>query len=294
MLSKRFARIVEECLHRLDRGENLPDVLAGYPADAEQLTPLLLVAMASRSMVLPAPSQAAQRLGANQMLAEMDQVGTSIISTGTPLQLRIKNWATRLVNAKRALRLIQPASNYRLAMITMLVIFGSGYFFLSASASPGDFFSAFSSDFQRVLAIFNQSFDGFPIADPASLNQSIKINGNQKLPEGVSGNEKIVLPPSGEEDEPSGYVYVDPYQERHHFQWTDPQDEGESSVNKDAEKDARKAEHEADKAAREAEREADKEERDAEKSLRQEELEDKLAQIQAAIEAKKDQKDQDK
>jgi len=126
MMGKRFARIVEECLHRLDRGENLPDVLADYPAEAEHLKPLLLVAMASRSMALPVPSQIAQHLGRCQMQAEMDQMGSASDLTGDPFHYRAKRWTTRLVNTLRARGLIRPTPSYRLAMIALLVIFGSG------------------------------------------------------------------------------------------------------------------------------------------------------------------------
>lgn len=154
MMGKRFARIVEECLHRLDRGENLPDVLADYPADAEHLKPLLLVAMATRSMALPLPSQTALRQGRRQMLAEMDQVGSGSASTA-PIQYRVKRWTTRLVNALRARGLFRPSPSYRLAMIALLVIFGSGWFVLYASASPGDFLTVFAADIQAVLDIFD-------------------------------------------------------------------------------------------------------------------------------------------
>lgn len=155
MLGKRFARIVEECLHRLDRGENLPDVLADFPAEAEQLKPLLLVAMASRSMAFPTPSQTARRLGKNQMLLEMDQVASPGIGTGRTLVSTVKGWTTRLINTRRAQLLIQPAPSYRLAIVALLLVFGSGLFFYSASASPGDLFNSIIFDFQQILGFMN-------------------------------------------------------------------------------------------------------------------------------------------
>lgn len=160
MLGKRFARIVEECLHRLDRGEDLPDVLADYPAEAEQLKPLLLIAMASRSISLPVPSQTAHSLARDQMLAEMDQASTARIFPGSSLYVRLKGWAAGLIHARRAQLLIQPAPSYRLAMIVLVVVFGSGIFFLSASASPGDLLNAFASDFQQIMAILNWDSPG--------------------------------------------------------------------------------------------------------------------------------------
>ena len=174
MMGKQFARIVEECLHRLDRGEYLPDVLADYPEDAEHLKPLLLVAMASRSMALPVPSQMAQHMGRNQMMAEMDQVGSASASIGDPSHYRAKWWTARLVNALRARGLIRPAPSYRLAMIALLVIFGSGLFFLSASASPGDVLTAFAADIRQVLTIFNKH----PSENPPDYFRLINMNGD--------------------------------------------------------------------------------------------------------------------
>jgi hypothetical protein len=155
MMGRRFSRIVEECLHRLDRGENLPDVLADFPAEAEQLKPLLLVAMASRSMTIPIPSQAAQRLGRNHMLSAMDSINPPAVTRKTPLYRRARQWSTRLVNNLRAQFLIRPAPSYRLAIIALVVIFGSGIFALSASASPADLLTAFAADFQGVMGLFD-------------------------------------------------------------------------------------------------------------------------------------------
>ncbi|MFL7813930.1 MAG: hypothetical protein AB8I40_09680, partial [Anaerolineales bacterium] len=62
MISRDFAAAIEECLQRLDRGENLPDVMANFPHMAEKLEPLLLIAMASRAFPVPVPGQTAQRL----------------------------------------------------------------------------------------------------------------------------------------------------------------------------------------------------------------------------------------
>ena len=156
MMGKRFARVVEECLHRLDRGENLPDILADFPAEAEQLKPLLLVAMASRSMTIPVPSQTAQRLGRNQMLAAMDQVGLPVAPKKVPFHRRVIQGPTRLMNTLRAQALVRQTPSYRLAMIALVVVFGSGLFAVSAFASPVDLLTAFTADIQGIGHIFNR------------------------------------------------------------------------------------------------------------------------------------------
>ena len=89
------------------------------------------------------------------MLLEMDQVGATISVSGKNLPLRIRRLSTRLVNAFRSRQLIRQAPNYRLAVISVLVLFGSGLFFLSASASSGDLFGSLMSDFQQILAFMN-------------------------------------------------------------------------------------------------------------------------------------------
>lgn len=47
MIARRFDRIVDDCLLRMDRGLSLMDILAIYPAQADKLKPLLLVAMST-------------------------------------------------------------------------------------------------------------------------------------------------------------------------------------------------------------------------------------------------------
>jgi ribonuclease E len=163
MMGRRFSRIVEECLHRLDRGEDLLDVLADYPGEAEQLKPLLLVAMASRSITMPIPSQTAHRLGRNQMLSAMDSVSSSPVSKQAPFYQRARDWSTRTVNNLRAQFLVRPAPSYRLAIIALIVVFGSGFFAFTASASPGDFLNVFSADFQGVMALFDRDSSEEPL-----------------------------------------------------------------------------------------------------------------------------------
>ncbi len=178
MMGRRFIRIVEECLHRLDRGEYLPDVLADFPAEAERLKPLLLVAMASRSMAIPVPDPTAHKKGREQMLSEMDQVGTGPAQGETPTPARVYSWITKLLNASRARSLIRPTSSYRLAMIALVVIFGAGWFVISASASPGVLFKAISNDFQQVLAFLYRE----PSEAPPEYFQLISIDDDVNSP----------------------------------------------------------------------------------------------------------------
>jgi hypothetical protein len=140
MRSKAFSIILEDCLQRLDRGEDLTDLLADFPELGDELKPLLLVAMASRAFPLPNPSQTAQRLGRNQMLAEMNKREVKKAfrkKTTVPISSR---WIGGLVRAARSRGFSQFAYSYRLAMVSLVLVLSSGYFTLSASASsqPGD------------------------------------------------------------------------------------------------------------------------------------------------------------
>jgi len=135
-----FTAILEDCLQRLDRGESLPDLLTAYPDQADELKPLLLVAMASRSIPVPVPSQTAQRLGRNHMLIEMNQREDRNAFRKTaaiPISSRLLG---SLVSALRARGFTAPAFSYRLAMISLVLILSGGFFTLNASASsqPGD------------------------------------------------------------------------------------------------------------------------------------------------------------
>jgi len=131
MIKRRFERILDDCLLRMDRGESLMDILAVYPALTDKLKPLLLVAMLSRALPQPVPGYTALRVGKNQMLAEMAsmQAEDSFIKP-KPVQAPRDRIVDRWIGA---LKRLQPA--YRFAMLSLVVILAGGFFTLSASAS---------------------------------------------------------------------------------------------------------------------------------------------------------------
>ncbi|MEJ2413403.1 MAG: hypothetical protein P8Y34_10495, partial [Anaerolineales bacterium] len=141
-MKNRFSAVVEESLQRLDRGENLPDVLADYPAQAGQLESLLLVAMASRAFPVPVPGQTAQRLGRNQMLAEMAELEGKGALRKKPAAPFASRWVSRLAGALRRMGYNKLAYSSRLAMVSLVLILSGSFLTLNASASsqPGDLF----------------------------------------------------------------------------------------------------------------------------------------------------------
>lgn len=131
MIPRKFDRILDDCLLRMDRGESLMDILAVYPAQADKLKPLILVAMLSRALPQPVPGYTALRVGKNQLLAEMAsmQAEDSFIKP-KPVQPPRERVVDRWVGS---LKRLQPA--YRFAMLSLVVILAGGFFTLSASAS---------------------------------------------------------------------------------------------------------------------------------------------------------------
>lgn len=161
MMGRDFTKIVDECLHRLDRGEDLPGVLADHPLYADRLKPLLLVAMASRAIEPPAPNQIAHQMGKNQMLAEMDQMGSPAYYKDQLGYSRLKTWLQTLLNTSRSRTLIGPLPGYRMAAAALVLALGLGLIGVSVSASnmPGGMLGSFASDLRQALAMFSLSAD---------------------------------------------------------------------------------------------------------------------------------------
>jgi hypothetical protein len=141
MKNRYFSILIEECLQRLDQGESLPDLLADFPDQAQQLQPLLLVAMATRSFPLPSPRQTAQRLGRNQMLAEMNRLEIKKAFRKKAAIPQTSQLIGSLASALRAGGFNRLAYSYRLASVFLVLIMTGGFYTLNASASsqPGDF-----------------------------------------------------------------------------------------------------------------------------------------------------------
>ena len=158
----RYSKYVEECLHRLDRGEDLLDILADYPDHYQNLKSLLLVAMASRSFQVPVPNHTAQRLGKNQMLNEMELLrsqGAFRTSPKIPLGARL---LANLVSVYRARVVSRFAPSYRLAMVALVLVMSGGFLTLDAAASsqPGDMLYTLKMSLEKVqlaLAFYPES-----------------------------------------------------------------------------------------------------------------------------------------
>ncbi len=151
-MSQKYSEYVEDCLHRLDRGEDLLDLLADFPDCQEKLKPLLLVAMASRSFPVPVPNHTAQRLGKNQMLEEMEILRSHGAFRKNPQIPPVARLMGNLVSAVRSRGFSRLAPSYRLAMVALMLVMSGGFLTLNASAAsqPGDWLYTLKLGMERV------------------------------------------------------------------------------------------------------------------------------------------------
>ena len=290
MRGRNLSIILEECLQRLDRGEDLPDLLAEFPEQRDQLKPLLLVAMASRTFPVPVPSETAQRLGRNQMLAEMNRLEILGSFRKKPTIPPAARLVGSFVKAARARGFTHLAYSYRLAMVALMLVLSGGFFTLNASASsqPGSLLSNLKLSMQGAGLTLSHSDQPlsrpeeqpFQIPEPWEFGQIIwALEG---IPGGYqySGSDiPDAIPENG-----GGLILT-----------ADPDDQKDESKDlRDAEKEAAQDLKEEEKTAAEAEKEAalelKEEEKDAARDLREEEKE----AAEAARESEKDEKEADK
>jgi hypothetical protein len=270
-----FSILLEQCLQRLDQGESLPDLLAEYPAQADQIQPLLLVAMASRTFPIPVPSQTAQRLGRNQMLAEMNRLETKQAFRKKAAIPTVSRIFGALASAVRAGGFTHLAYSYRLASVTLVLILSAGFYTLNASAAsqPGDFLFPLKLRIEQAGLTMPYTDQEPPLGPP----QPWKFG---QVFWALEGAPDFFFDQDGEKDDEKDFR------------------EAEKEIAqelKEAEKEAAEAEREETKDLKEAEKEADQElkeeEKEAAEDLKEEEkeaAEDLKEEEQEAAEADKE------
>jgi len=299
-----FSHLLQDCLDRLDQGEDLRVILADFPEHADALKPLLLVAMASRAFPVPVPRHTAQRLGKNQMLAEMDRLarqGAFREKTAVPLTSR---WMGALIQAYRRLGVPQRAFSYQLAMLSLVVVLSGGFLTLTASASskPGDLLFTLKQQMQRVGSVLIYDYD-----DQTQNNSAVGYNDQslrviENLTTSSQTKRQSLLDPSSSEivaipdsnlsaerevgfDSLVGDRNLDEYS----------QDEIAGTIEADLEeveeeKEEEKEEKEEEKEVEKEEKEEEKEEKKEEKEEKKEEKEEKKEQKKLENEIKKNKK----
>ena len=292
MMKRKFDKIIEDCLSRMDQGESLMEILSVYPELADQIKPLMLVAMLGRALPHPVPGYTALRLGKNELLAEM----ASMQSEGAFLKPKPaapprENLVDRLAGS---LKQLQPA--YRLAMLSLVIIMAGGFFTLSASAS------GLADNIMHTLFFsFEQVGDLLMVrlSPPKSLVENPIFSSDYDLPQADkdhSGDFKGLMV---EDDQMNpddaglmGEDFLDQIENRQYTLTLIPDEEDLVEVEdekdlekeeKEDEKDLEKDEKEAEKDAAKAEKDAEKDEKDAEKDL-----------LKAIKDAEKDEKEEDK
>jgi len=205
MLGQRFTEHVDDCLQRLDQGEDLLEILADYPDYQDRIKPLLLVAMASRAFPVPIPNQTAKRKGKNNLLDEMAQMeGESAFRKTSQIPTRARFFGN-LVSTLRSTGLTRTLPNFRLAMAALIMIIGAGFYTLNASAGgySGEFINFLTSSYQYVLEVL--SFDvnesaGLPIGQfhffsGKDLGFDNQVAQKAALLLGIEDQEGSYLPP---------------------------------------------------------------------------------------------------
>jgi hypothetical protein len=229
-MSGNFPLYIELCLNRLDRGENLPDVLGDYPDHQELLKPLLLVAMASRSFPLPVSKHTARRLGKNQMLEEMEILRTEGVFRKNPAVPPAARLVGNLVSAYRSRGFTRLAPSYRLAILALVIFMSGGFLTLTASASsqPGDVLYALKVGLEKVqlaltftpaptqpqASLAAEDFDALSEADSPGTNNRFNwiINGItiQRYQDGSPGAEVSALAQTESPPPPLANAQADP------------------------------------------------------------------------------------
>ena len=252
-----FSILLEQCLQRLDQGESLPDLLADYPAHAEEIQPLLLVAMASRAFPLPVPGQTAQRLGRNQMLAEMNWLEIKQAFRKKPAIPVVSRVIGSLASVVRAGGFTHLAYSYRLASVTLVLILSAGFYTLNVSAAsqPGDFLFPLRLRMEQAGLTLPYADQEPPLGPPQPWKFGQVIWALEGAPD-------FFLDQDGEKEAEKDL--------------RDAEKELAQEL-KDAEKEAAEAEREAAQELKETEKEADQElkeeEKEAAEDLKEEEKE---------------------
>ena len=152
---QRLSDRIEDCLYRIDRGEDLLDVLADYPDQGDYLKSILLVAMASRAFPVPNPDMSAQRFGINHLYSEMENLKANGLVRKTSDIPRIHHVIGNISQLIQSRNYGRLALSYRLATVALVLVFSGGFLTLSASASsrPGDALYGLKKGMQRVQQV---------------------------------------------------------------------------------------------------------------------------------------------
>jgi hypothetical protein len=307
MMGQQFARYVEECLHRLDLGEGVQEILADYPEYAERLKPLLLVAMTSRAVPTPIVRQTTRRQGKNRLLADMaqwDQAGFFRENPEVPLASRLFG---QISDALRTRGITRIAPTIRILAATAVLVFTGSFLTLNATAaSPTSLWSFLSGSLQEVVQIF----DGIQQGEGHQALQNLHIFGGGDLHWVNKTATKVVFLLDHDDQEAAAQLSGQQNQEQNQKQNQgsvsnpaagDPIDAGSTPGGQEGSDDSggycqdncvdEGQEPDVDKEKKDKE-EKDKEEKDKDKEEKDKEVKDKLDKIKDKVNDNQDGGDQ--
>jgi hypothetical protein len=124
MKQRPFDSVLDECLDRLRRGETVEACLNRYPAQADQLRPLLITAARLPNVPWPQPRVAAVQTNEQRMLAALAQV--ELRPAATPRRRRAIPWRSPLV-------MMRPVALVVILLFSMVLTVAA-----ASAAIPGD------------------------------------------------------------------------------------------------------------------------------------------------------------
>lgn len=137
----QVARLFQECYQRMERGESLQSVLASYPEHEDFLAPMLRAAAYDLNHKKDQPDLVVKQSGLERLERSIESwKGVSALDQPEPVESRhstgLDPIRTTAVTTGRSFWV----PRYALVLIAVLMILGSGFFTLSASAQslPGD------------------------------------------------------------------------------------------------------------------------------------------------------------
>jgi hypothetical protein len=158
-MSERDERLIarlDECLLAISTGASVTECLACYPEDADELAPLLEMALALESLPQPGPSTVVARATKTRFLDEAKR------RRGVASRDRARPWPgvvltfTKLWRDLPGLRVPALVSSFATAALTLalILVIGGGVIAAASGSVPGDplyGFKLLGEDIQRVL-----------------------------------------------------------------------------------------------------------------------------------------------
>lgn len=167
-MEERLITHLDECLAAIEAGESLEGCLARYPDEADQLAPLLRIALALEDIPQPGPSGATIGTAKTRFLAEAERRRASAQkgrvqrgSVGSSAE-RITGVWSRIMGQVSTKRWTAPAQGLGTAALALalVLLIGGGAIHAASGSLPGDPLYGFKLLGEDIQRAFTLSYDG--------------------------------------------------------------------------------------------------------------------------------------